>query len=74
MVGLGVMYSSSALAPSYLYAQIADPKHFQMATGIVWCALQLGKFVGDIVAQLIVNGTGGIYTILPYCNVFSNVF
>jgi len=43
-----------------------------MATGIVSAAVQLGKVVGDLSAQIIVSATGGIYTLLPFCNVFSN--
>lgn len=60
------------IAFCYLYAKIEDVEKFQMATGIVSAAIQLGKVVGDFSAQIIVNMTGGIYTILPYCNVFSN--
>jgi len=43
-----------------------------MATGIVSAGVQLGKFVGDLSAQIIVSATGGIFTLLPYCNMFSN--
>lgn len=60
------------IAFSYLYAKLENIEQFQMATGIVSAAVQLGKVVGDFLAQAIVNVTGGIYTILPYCNVFSN--
>lgn len=60
------------IAFCYLYAKIEDVEKFQMATAIVSAAIQLGKVVGDFLAQAIVNVTGGIYTVLPYCNVFSN--
>lgn len=71
-VCLGVMYSANMVAFSYLYAQIEDIHQFQMATGIVAAASQLGKVTGDFLAEVIVNTTGGVYTALPYCNVFSN--
>ncbi|KAL4144145.1 hypothetical protein QTP88_006371 [Uroleucon formosanum] len=69
--GIGAIYSCNMIAFSYLYAKLENIEQFQMATGIVSAAVQLGKVVGDFLAQAIVNVTGGIYTILPYCNVFS---
>lgn len=68
--GIGVIYTGDMIALCYLYAKI-DVEQYQMATGIVTAAIQLGKVVGDFSAQIIVNATGGIYTILPYCNVLS---
>ncbi|XP_025208659.1 thiamine transporter 1-like [Melanaphis sacchari] len=70
--GIGSIHSTDKIAYCYLYAKIKDVEQYQMATGIVTAAVQLGIVVGDILAQIIVNATGGIYTILPYCNVFSN--
>lgn len=69
--GIGAIFTGDMLGLCYLYAKI-DVDQYQMATGIVTAAIQLGKVVGDFSAQIIVNATGGIYTILPYCNVFSN--
>ncbi|CAI6346973.1 unnamed protein product [Macrosiphum euphorbiae] len=69
--GIGAIYSCDMIAFCYLYAKIEDVEKFQMATAIVSAAIQLGKVVGDFSAQAIVNLTGGIYTVLPYCNVFS---
>ncbi|XP_022169842.1 thiamine transporter 1-like [Myzus persicae] len=69
--GIGAIYSCNMIAFCYLYAKIEDVDKFQMATGIVSAAIQLGKVVGDFSAQIIVSATGGIYTLLPYCNVFS---
>jgi len=70
--GVGAIYSGDMIALCYLYAKIEDVEQYQMATGIVTAAIQLGKVVGDFSAQIIVSATGGIYTILPYCNIFSN--
>jgi len=69
--GIGAIYSGDMMGLCYLYAKI-DVEKYQMATGIVTAAIQLGKVVGDFSAQITVNATGGIYTILPYFNVFSN--
>ncbi|XP_026812981.1 folate transporter 1-like isoform X2 [Rhopalosiphum maidis] len=69
--GIGAIYSGNMIALCYLYAKIDDVEQYQMATGIVTAAIQLGKVVGDFSAQIIVSATGGIYTILPYCNIFS---
>ncbi|XP_060835087.1 thiamine transporter 1-like [Rhopalosiphum padi] len=69
--GVGAIYSGDMIALCYLYAKIEDVEQYQMATGIVTAAIQLGKVVGDFSAQIIVSATGGIYTILPYCNIFS---
>lgn len=66
------MYSASILAYSYLYAKIEDVDKFQMATGIVTAALQLGKFTGDLTAQFVIAATGGSYALLPYITAFSN--
>ncbi|CAH1720416.1 unnamed protein product [Aphis gossypii] len=68
--GIGAIYSGDMMGLCYLYAKI-DVEKYQMATGIVTAAIQLGKVVGDVSAQITVNATGGIYTILPYFNVFS---
>lgn len=66
------MYSASILTYSYLYAQIEDVDKFQMATGIVTAAMQLGKFVGDLTAQLVIAATGGSYVLLSYITVCGN--
>ncbi|VVC41677.1 Hypothetical protein CINCED_3A003817 [Cinara cedri] len=68
-VGIGGMFNNNILAFSYLYAQIENVEDFKIATSIVTIAAQLGTFFGDVLAQTIVNASGGIYTALPYCNV-----
>lgn len=66
------MYTCTPQAYSYLCAQIDDTDQLQMAISIVTAIMELGKVAGDLLGQLIVNVTGGSYTVLPYCNVVGN--
>lgn len=66
------MYSANILGMCYLYAQLEDINQYLMGTGILTAALQMGNFVGDLLGQVIVNYTGGSYTVLPYYNISSN--
>lgn len=72
MISLGGMFNCNVLALSYLYAQIEDRTHFKWATSVVTIGIQFGRSTGDALAQIIVNLSGQVYTILPYCNAFSN--
>ncbi|XP_025193678.1 thiamine transporter 2-like, partial [Melanaphis sacchari] len=69
--GVGSIHSADRIAFCYLFAKIKNVEQYQIAISIVTTAKQLGIVLGDISAQIIVNVTGGVYTILPYCNIFS---
>lgn len=71
-VGLGSVLSCNVLVISYLFAQIEDKQHYQMVTGVVTAISLLGKFVGNLSAQVIVDVSGGDSAALPYCSAFSN--
>lgn len=68
VAGIGASSNAYILGFSYLYSQISDRQQYQKATSIVSTSLQLGVFCGSVLSQIIVSTTGGIYTILPYCN------
>ncbi|XP_022169851.1 thiamine transporter 2-like isoform X3 [Myzus persicae] len=68
VAGIGATNNAYILGFSYLYSQISDRQQYQKATSIVSASLQLGIFCGSVLSQIIVSTSGGIYTILPYCN------
>ncbi|XP_060853749.1 folate transporter 1-like isoform X2 [Rhopalosiphum padi] len=68
MAGISATSNTYILGFSYLYSQISDRQQYQKATSIVSVSLQLGIFCGSVFSQIIFSTTGGIYTILPYCN------
>lgn len=73
MAGIAATTNAYVLVFSYFYAQISDRQHYQKVTSIVSVSLELGIVFGSILSQIIVSKTGGIYTILPYCNAFGNI-
>lgn len=72
--GISATSNAYILGFSYLFSQISDRQQYQEATSIVSVSLQLGIFCGSVFSQLIVNITGGAYTILPYCNAAGRLY
>lgn len=73
MAGIGSTSNALILVYSYFYAQISDRKQYQKTTSIAFVSLELGIVFGSILSQIIVSLSGGIYTVLPYCNAFGNI-
>ncbi|XP_050424032.1 thiamine transporter 2-like [Adelges cooleyi] len=51
---------------SYLYAQISNKNHYQLATGYAKAGCLSGACISGLVGQLIVFSGNGNYTALPY--------
>lgn len=72
MIIAGGTYGSHMLTYSYLFYQIEDQDQFQISTGTVASAWQLGKFLGDIIAQTTVYFNEGSSDTLPYITTVGN--
>jgi len=72
MVFFGSAYSTTLLASCYLFARIDNVQQFQLSASIAIVGMELGKFFGDVLGQIIVSTNGGSYATLPYYSAFSN--